>query len=107
MTETATHGLGPRHAFAPNPDPIEGVLYRIHVVFEESDGRLWAAGTDMMAPTLDSGEAFADRLNETMDLDRAAWSARAARAFAPGAPRGRVQLTSLGLRNRLHGSRLP
>ena len=87
MTETITGGPGPRHAFAPHSDPIEGALYRIHVVFEESDGRLWAAGTDMMAPTLESADTFADRLNEALGLDRAAWAARATRAFAPGGAR--------------------
>ncbi|MCY4503590.1 MAG: hypothetical protein OXE57_18780 [Alphaproteobacteria bacterium] len=87
MTETITGGPGPRHAFAPHPDPIEGALYRIHVVFEESDGRLWAAGTDIMAPTLESAETFADRLNEALGLDRVAWAARATRAFAPGEAR--------------------
>ena len=43
---------------------------------------MWAAGTDMMAPTLDSAELFVDRLNETLCVDRAEWSALAARAFA-------------------------
>ena len=58
MTETITDGPGPRHAFAPHPDPVEGILHRIYVIFEESDGRLWASGTDMMAPSLESAEAF-------------------------------------------------
>ena len=84
MTETITEGPGPRHVFATHPDPVEGILHRIYVIFEESDGRLWASGTDMMAPDPDNGELFVDRLNETLDVDRAEWSALAARAFAAG-----------------------
>ena len=37
-------------------DPVEGILHRIYVVFEEYDGRLWASGTDMMAPSLKTAE---------------------------------------------------
>ena len=44
MTETITGGPGPRHVFAPHPDPVEGMLHRIYIIFEESDGRLWASG---------------------------------------------------------------
>ena len=84
MTETVVDGPGPRHAFALHPDPVEGLLHRVYVVFQESDGRVWAAGTDMMAPNRDSGELFVDRLNETPGVDRAEWSALAARAFAAG-----------------------
>ncbi len=73
-----------RHAFALHPDPVEGLLHRVYVVFQESDGRVWAAGTDMMAPNRDSGELFVDRLNETPGIDRAEWSALPARAFAAG-----------------------
>ena len=86
MTETITDGPGPRHAFAPHPDPVEGILRRIYVIFEESDGRLWASGTDMMAPSLERAEAFSDRLNETLGLDRNASSALAARVFTVGEP---------------------
>ena len=41
MTDLTTTDAGRRYAFAPHPDPIEDVLYRIHVVVEEPDGRLW------------------------------------------------------------------
>ena len=27
MTETITDGPGPRHVFAPHPDPVEGMLH--------------------------------------------------------------------------------
>ena len=84
MTETVVAGPGPRHAFAPHPDPVEGLLHRVYVIFQESDGRVWAAGTDMMAPNLDSAERFVERLNETLGIDRAEWSALADRAFAAG-----------------------
>ena len=82
MTETITDGPGPRHAFAPHPDPVEGILHRIYIIFEESNGQLWASGTDMMAPSLESAEAYADRLNETLGVDKTAWSALADRVFA-------------------------
>lgn len=84
MTENIVAGPGARHAFAPHPDPVEGLLYRVYVIFEESDGRVWAAGTDMMAPDLDSAERFVERLNETLGVDRAERSALADRAFAAG-----------------------
>ena len=84
MTETIVDGPGPRHAFAPHPVPVEGLLHCVYVIFQESDGLLWAAGTDMMAPDLGSAELFVDRLNETLDVERAERSALAARAFAVG-----------------------
>ena len=84
MTETITDGPGPRHVFARHLDPVEGILHRIYVIFEECDGRLWTSGTDMMTPSLESAEAFSDRLNETLGVDRAAWSALAERVFAVG-----------------------
>ena len=82
MTETITGGAGPRHVFALHPDTVEGTLHRIYVIFLESDGRLRASGTDMMTPSLKSAEAFSDRINETLGVDRAAWSALANRVFA-------------------------
>ena len=84
MTETIVDGPRPRHAFAPHPDPVEGFLHRIYVIFRESDGRVWAAGTDMMAPDLDSAERFVERLNETLGIDRAEWSELADRGFRVG-----------------------
>ena len=81
MTETHTIGSGLRHAFAPNPEPIEDQLHRIFVIFEEDDGQVWSAGTDMIAPTLESAEAFSDRLNASLELDREAWTAFARRVF--------------------------
>ena len=58
--------------------------HRVYVIFEESDGRLWASSTSMMAPDLNSADLFVDRLNETLGVDRAEWSVLAARAFAVG-----------------------
>ena len=46
MTETVVDGPGPRHAFAPYPEPAEGVLFLIHVLLEESCGRMSATSTD-------------------------------------------------------------
>ena len=60
---------------------VPHILHRIHIIFEESDGRLWASGIDMMAPNLESAEVFADRLNEMLGVDRAAWPALADRVF--------------------------
>ena len=95
MTETITDGPGPRHVFAPHPDPVEGMLHRIYIIFEESDGRLWASGTDMMTPSLESAEVFSDRINETLGVDRAAWPALANRVFAgAGARDSRSRLIS-------------
>ena len=82
MTESIVDGPGPRHAFAPHPVPVEGLLHRVYVIFQESDGRVWAAGTDMMAPDPGGAELFVDRLNETLGVDRAERVALAARAFA-------------------------
>ena len=86
MTETITDGP----AFAPYRDPVEGTVHRIYVIFKESDGRLWSSGTGMMAPSLESVEAFSDRLNETLGVDRAACSALAERVFAIKAYDGRT-----------------
>ena len=80
--QTVTEGPGPHHVFAPRPDPAESILHRIYIIFEESDRRLWASGTGMMAPNLESAEAFSDRLNETLVLDSAARSALVTRVFA-------------------------
>ena len=71
-----------RYAFAPHPDPVEDILYRIHVIFEEPDGRLWSSGTDLMAPNMESAEAMAEDLNSRLGLDYAAWTAFAERVFA-------------------------
>ena len=81
MTEMIADGPGPRHVIAPHPDPVEGILHRMYIIFEETDGRVWASGTDMMAPSLESAEAFSDRLNETLGVDRAASTALASRVF--------------------------
>lgn len=34
MTETITDVLAHRHAFAPYPEPAEGLLFRIHVLLK-------------------------------------------------------------------------
>ena len=81
MTDPATTDAGRRYAFAPHPDPIEDILYRIHVVVEEPDGRLWSAGTDLMAPSMESAEVMAEDLNSRLGLDYAAWTAFADRVF--------------------------
>ena len=82
MTQPTTTHAGRRYAFAPHPDPIEDVLHRIHVIFEDSDGRLWSAGTDLMAPNMDAAEAMAEGLNGRLGLNYAAWTAFAERVFA-------------------------
>ena len=82
MTQPATTDAGRRYAFAPHPDPVEEILYRIHIVFQEPDGRLWSSGTDLMAPSMEIAEDLAEDLNSRLGLDRAAWSAFARRVFA-------------------------
>ena len=82
MTDPTTTDSGRRYAFAPHPDPIEEILHRIHIVFEEPDGRLWSSGTDIMAPTMDSAEAFAGDLNSRLGFDYTIWTEFARRVFA-------------------------
>ena len=82
MTDPTTTDAGRRYAFAPHPEPIEDILYRMYIIFEEPDGRLWSSGTDVMAPSMDSAEEFAEDLNSSLGLDHAAWTAFARRVFA-------------------------
>ena len=82
MTQPTTTDAGRRYAFAPHPDPVEDILYRIHIVFEEPDGRLWSSGTDLMAPNMESAQAMAEDLNGPLGLDHASWTTFAERVFA-------------------------
>ena len=82
MTKLLTTDAGRRYAFAPHPDPIEDILYRIHIVFEEPDGRLWSSGTDLIAPNMESADAMPEDLNSRLGLDRVSWTAFAERVFA-------------------------
>ena len=86
MTDPFTVDAGARYAFAPSPEPFEGTIYRIKIVFLTSDGRVWSAGTDMMAPTMDSAEDFCDALNARLGFDHDGWTAFAERVFAAQAP---------------------
>ena len=63
MTEQFTTDAEIRYAFAPNPEPVDGMLYCANVIFEEPDGRLWSTDTDRMAPNLETAKGIADRLN--------------------------------------------
>ena len=82
MTTTFAAKAGRHFAFAPDPDPVEDILYRMYVIFEEADGRLWSVGTDFMAPDLATAQDFADGLNAQIGLDAETWMALAERAFA-------------------------
>ena len=82
MTTTLTLDTSRRFAFAPDPVPVEDILHRMYVIFEESDGSLWTAGTDFMAPDLATAQGFADGLNARIGLDTTTWMALAERAFA-------------------------
>ena len=73
---------GARYAFAPAPEPFEGAMYRIVIVFEASDSRGWTAGTDMIAPTADSASDFCDALNTRLGYDHDGCTAFAERVFA-------------------------
>ena len=84
MTKFLTTDAGRRYAFAPHPDPVEEILYRIHIVFEESNGRLWSSGTDLMVPNMESAEAMAEDLNSRLGLDHVSWTTFAERVFAAG-----------------------
>ena len=66
---------GPRYAFAPSPDPLDGMVHRIQIRFHASDGQVWTAGTDTMAASMDSAEDFCDALNLRLGLDREGWTA--------------------------------
>ena len=46
------------------------------------DGQAWSAGTDMMAPTLESAEQHCDFLNNALDLNREQWKYFASAVFA-------------------------
>ena len=48
MAEPFTMDAGTRYAVAPSPEPIEGTLHRIRIVFRAADGRGRSAGTDMI-----------------------------------------------------------
>ena len=39
MTEQFTTDADIRYTFAPNREPVEGIPYRVHVIFEEPNGR--------------------------------------------------------------------
>ena len=81
MSDAFTLDAGARDAFAPLPDPIEGTLHRIHIVFQGSDGRRWSAGTDLMAATRESAADFCDGLNVPLGFHRDGWAAFAERVF--------------------------
>lgn len=82
MPEILTEDAGRRFAFAPDPEPAEDIRHRVIVIFEESDGRLWSIGTDMMAPDLETAQGFADGLNARIGLDTDTWMVLAERVFA-------------------------
>ena len=76
------HGHRAPLCLRPHPDPIEDTLYRLHIIFEEPDGRLWSSGTDLMAPNMESADALAENLNRRLGLDYTAWTAFARKVFA-------------------------
>ena len=82
MPEPFAMDDGLRYAFAPSPQPVDDILYRIHVVFEDSDGRCWSAGTELMSPTAESAADFCDGMNARLGLHRQEWTAFAERVFA-------------------------
>ena len=82
MSEPFNLDTGARYAFAPYPEPIEGALHRVNIVFEGSDGRRWTAGTELMAATRESAEDICEQLNRPLGLDYEEWTAFAERVFA-------------------------
>lgn len=79
---------GVRYGFAPSPEPAEDTLHRNRIVFQDSDGRVWSAGTDMMEPTMGSAEGFSHALNARVGLDREGLTVFAERVFAVQAQLG-------------------
>lgn len=73
---------GTRFAFAPYENPIEGLLYRIYIVFENAHGDLFGAGTDLMAPSLEAADTMCDTLNVHVDLNRDQWKCLASAVFS-------------------------
>ena len=82
MAEPFALDASVRYAFAPSPEPVESVMYRIHIVFECSDSRLWSAGTDLMSVTAESAAVLCDGMNARLGFDRHGWTALADRVFA-------------------------
>ena len=62
-TEQFTTDADIRYAFAPNREPVEGIRYRVHVIFEEPDGGPLSTSTDLTAPGLETAQGLADRLH--------------------------------------------
>ena len=81
MTKQFTMDGDIRYAFTRRPEPVEEILYRVHVIFEEPDGRLWSTGTDLMAPVLGTAQGLADRLNSPLGWKTDGWMAFAHRFF--------------------------
>ena len=75
MTEQFTTDVDIRDASAPNREPVEGIRYRIHVIFEEPDGRHLSTRTDLTAPDLETAQGLADRLNSPLGWQTDAWMA--------------------------------
>ena len=48
MVEPFTMDTDAGYVFAPSPEPIEGTLRRICIVYPAADGRIRSAGTDMI-----------------------------------------------------------
>ncbi len=81
MSEPVPIDAGLRYAFAPDPEPVECVDYRIHAIFEATDARCRSTGTDLMLPTLESAQEFCDGLNARLGFRRPDWTAFADRVF--------------------------
>lgn len=69
MTDPTTTDAGRRYALTPHPGPVEDILYRIHPIFEEPDGRLCSSGTEPMASNIESAKAMAEYLNSPLGFD--------------------------------------
>ena len=90
MPEPFAVDAGARYAFAPAPDPIDGVVHRIRILFKASDGRVWSTGTDMLVPSPDSAEHFCDALNARLGFDHDGWTNFAEGVFAAQAHLGEI-----------------
>ena len=77
-----------RFAFAPHPEPVDGVFYGIHIFLQDTDGSQWSVGTDLVTEDLDSGHLLARMLNGRLGLDAGACAVFAEQVMAAN-PTGR------------------
>ena len=61
-----------RGAFAAHPEPLDDMLYGIHLFVEDADGSLWSLGTDLATQDRETAQFLAGMVNERLGRDLAA-----------------------------------